>query len=168
MTDKAYAFEHGLSPVTAKLIELLRSGKVGDQLTDEQLQQDCGKDCRPGGPGYGSLTTAIRRVERDHSLVWRRVRGADMIACYDDVEKCGLVRSELAKVKRRSRKALLVANQVDREKLNGEDVSVFLANSAILGTITLMTAPNTIKKLSARKTEVTPDLPRLLAAFQKM
>ena len=34
MTEKAYAFEHGLSPVTAKLIELLRSGKVGDQLTN--------------------------------------------------------------------------------------------------------------------------------------
>ena len=59
-----YPFESGLSPVTSKLIDLLKKGQIGDILTDEEMTSHCGKDTRPNYKGYGNLQTAIKRVRK--------------------------------------------------------------------------------------------------------
>jgi len=38
-----YPFEHGLSPVTARLVNLLKDGEPDDIWTDEEMTEHCGK-----------------------------------------------------------------------------------------------------------------------------
>ena len=74
---------------TMDLIEALKGGQVGDELTDKELTRICGVSCRPGEKGYGYLETAKRRVRFDHGIVWERIRGANLIRCLNASEIIG-------------------------------------------------------------------------------
>ena len=82
---KATAVQQGMRLATAKLIEVLSAGKVGDVLTDEQLYTICERKTMPVGNGYVNLQSAIRHVLKNYGLVWRRVATAGCIKCLGEV-----------------------------------------------------------------------------------
>ncbi len=166
--QNVYAFEHGLSPATAKLVDLLKLGNVGDFLTDERMTGHCGRDTSVHGTGYGNLQTAIGRVERFHSLVWRRVTGAGSIKCLNDEEKAALGNSSIGKIKRESSRTDRVLSLVEMANLSEDGQKKYLVGCTQIRTIAMMSKPATSKKLLVRGVTKSPDLDKLLEAFEKI
>ena len=165
---QAYSFEHGLSPVTSKIVDLLKVGKQGDILTDEKMTEHCGRETKVIGNGYGNLQTAIGRTERFHGLVWRRISGEVWIKCLDDEEKSSTGKSGLGKISRESRRTKRVLSLVEIDHLLVEKRSGHLVSCVQIGTISLMSKPATTKKLLARGVTKSPELDNLLQSFEKI
>jgi hypothetical protein len=163
---EVYAFQPGLSPVTAKIIDRLKDGNVGDIVTDEELQACCGRDTRPNQNGYGNLATALKRLERIHGKVWLRVKGSDCLKCCDSIEIANTCDNDIQRVRRRTKRLNRRASLVDVESLKPDDAKRFMANCAISGTIGLLSQTSTAKKLMARNTDKPIELPKLLEAFK--
>jgi len=166
--ENVYPFEKGLSPVTAKLVDLLKAGKPDDVLTDEEMTEHCGRSTKVHGSGYGNLNTAIRRVERLHGLVWRRVPTAGCIRCLTDDGKASVVSSGIGSIHRKSRRTTRVGALTDISKMSEEKRNEFLVNMAVIGATKLMTKTATGKKLLARGITKAPDISKMLEAFKEM
>lgn len=162
----AYPFMHGICPATSKIIDKLKNGEVGDIVTDEELKDICGKDTKPHGNGYGNLGTALRILERKHDKVWLRVKGANCLKCCNSTEIADVCDNDIQRVRRRTNRTNNRIVLVDISQLSSDDAKRFMANSALSGTIELMSRRNTIKKLIARGTKTSIDLPKLLAVFK--
>ncbi len=166
--ENVYPFEHGLSPVTSKLVDLLKTGKQGDILTDERMTGHCGRETKVIGNGYGNLQTAIGRTERFHGIVWRRISGAGCIKCLNDEEKSSTGKNGIGKISRESRRTKRVLSLVEITNLPDEKRSGHLVCCAQIGTISLMSKPATTKKLLARGVTKSPELDKLLQSFEKI
>lgn len=164
---EVYSFQPTLSPTTAKLIDALRAVQ-GDTITDEELMAVCGKDTRSNRPGYGNLTTAIRRIRREDSIVWARVRGANALRRLDGNGIDNTLNASLKHIRKMGRTAVEKSGCVKASDLEGEELSSFLAKQAILGTMILMGRTQTIKQLAARKIDNAMLAPALLEAFKKI
>lgn len=166
LKQEVYPFLHGISPVTSKIVDRLKTGKIGDIVTDEELLNICGKDTKPHGDGYGNLGTALKILERKHGKVWMRVKGANCLKCCNSEEIADVCDSDIQRVRRRSKRANNRATLVDISILSNDDAKRFMANVAITGTIELLSKRDTAKKLMARETKTSIDLPKLLEAFK--
>ena len=163
---KTRVLQPGVSPITAKLIEALKDAEEGDEYTDEQLTDICGKSTDPmNGPGYGNLQTAIRQCIQHHGKYWYRVRTAGMIRCGNDVEKVTKVQVNVGKIRRQAKRTTQVSATVNLGNLGSEDKKDFLAHSAQVGTIALMAKNSTHKKLTTRSVSEPPDMTNMLAMF---
>jgi len=163
---EVYAFEQGLSPATAKLIDRLKTGKIDDVITDEELKSLCGKATRPNHQGHGNLATAIKRVERDSGLVWRRINGANAIKCLDAYGIASVVKSNVQRIRKRSKRTMSVGKLADISKLNDDEKKHLLVNLAQAGTICLITKSKTMTKLLERGITTPVDEGKLLEAFK--
>src|SRR5687768_8271292 len=76
----------GVGITAAKLIECLATLDTGDQRTDEQLAEVCGKPTSSGKEGYAALQTAIRYVRKHHGKVIERIWGANAVKCLNGGE----------------------------------------------------------------------------------
>jgi hypothetical protein len=153
------------SLATVKLTERLSNGTPGDVLTDEQLKETCGKDCRPNGQGYGSLATAIRRALTDKTLVWKRLAGQDAIKCLTAEEIDALSdssRKHIHRISRRSRRQIMAAAVNGDEELQ-KHLGVKLA---IMGSVEACSSSRLQKKLAVRDETQPLDANRLLEAFR--
>ena len=157
----------GYGPETAKLVEVLEQGQVGDILTDETLEAVCGRATSPSGNGYSNLQSAIRKVERDKGIVWQRERGAGCIRCLNDKEKAGCVGRDIKHIRKTAKRAAHRAAGVTLDNLEVEERKRMLVNAAQVGAIALVSETNTRKKLENRDITLTPDPKQLLAAFVK-
>lgn len=166
--SNVYPFEHGLSPATSKLVDLLKMGVAGQSRTDEDMTKYCGRDTRVGGKGYGNLQTAIRRVERFHHLVWRRVAGTGSIKCLNDEEKSSTGNSSINKIRRESSRSTRVLGLVDMANLPEDNQKEHLVRCVQIHTIAMMSKPATSKKLLVRGVTKSPALDLLLESFQKI
>jgi len=164
---KATAVRQGMRLATSKLIEVLSAGKVGDVLTDEQLYTICGRKTMPDGDGYGNLQSAIKHVETNYGLVWRRVKMTGSIKCYDDQEKYGVIRSMRRHVGKVSRRALVVGRSIQVEQLPEAERTEVLVQVAQLKAIEQFSRTEMTKRLVARKATAAPDMAKLLEAFTK-
>ena len=109
----------GLSIVTEKLLEVLKKGTPGDVMTDEQLETISGRDCRPGGDGYGNLSTAIKRAW--NVAAWDRSRGSGCIKCLNDVEKYNHCRNKHNQTRRMNKKTFSKITSVNTEAFSDND-----------------------------------------------
>lgn len=167
-TKDAYPFEHGLSPVTAKLVDLLQKGVPGDILTDEIMTQHCGRDTRVKGNGYNNLQTAISRVERFHRLVWRREATVGCIRCLTDHGMISVGNSNMDKIRRKTRRTKRVLALVDIETLTENEQKEFMAKYTQIGTVELMLKPQVTAKLLMKGVTDMPELSKLLQSFEKI
>jgi len=164
---EVYPFEHGMSPVTAKLIDKLKTGKVADILTDMELEEHCGRDTRVTGNGYGNLMTAIRHTTRRYDLVWARIKGENALRCLGSKAIAEGLESDIKRTGKRMKWANIRASLVKLDEL-GEDLSKrFIANKVITGTIKLLTKKTTLKKLMASSVSIV-DPRKLLESFKKI
>lgn len=154
-----------LTLATAKLIELLASGKPGDKLTDEEMTAHCERDTRPSvkgkpGAGYNNLCSAIRNVLRTKGLVWERIRGADAIECKKFPGKLSIAARNQRMINKRAKRSLAVLGTVKQAEVPDTERVQFNVKVAQLGVLAAMSSGNTTKKLEAR--EVTTIDPKKL------
>jgi hypothetical protein len=140
----------GHSIVTAKLIEMLETGKVGDVLTDEAMSAAVGVDCSVQGKGYPSLMSAIRWCIRNHSIHWQRIHGSHSIKCAASSETLTAVEGNIRQVKKRMGRTLKLSACVKVDDLPGEEKTKFLAMVAQVGTLAQFASGSTTKALVAR------------------
>jgi hypothetical protein len=161
---KRFRVPSGLGATSSKLIELLAAGKVGDVLTDEALTEACGADTRPNGKGYGALGTAIRYVVRNHQLVWRRVKRADALKCYNASEILTIGEANRQHIGKTARRTVNVMACAKLDELSDADKTRAVAMLAQHGALAAMAGGDVTKKLAARKTgEI--DMKKLLTAM---
>jgi hypothetical protein len=154
---------------TQLLIELLKGGKIGDVFTDAQLKACCERNTAPGGDGYGYLMSAIRYVEREHGIVWKRVTGAGQIQCLGPAEVATVADSVRKSTYRRSKRAVRQIGAV-YDRADNETRSELNRQMAVQGNILTMASPQMQKRLKEKDTISTPhkpDLGRLLEAMVK-
>jgi hypothetical protein len=164
---KATAVQQGMRLATAKLIEALKDGKVGDVLTDEEMFAICERKTMPGGNGYVNLQSAIRHVEKNYGLVWRRVATAGCIKCLDGVERCGVLASNRRHIGKVSRRALVVGRSIQVDELPESERTEALVQVAQLQAVEHFSRTETTKRLVARKATAAPDMAKLLEVFAK-
>lgn len=164
---KATAIMGEMSPESARLVEVLKDGIVGDVLTDERLTKICGKSTASGGSGYGNLQTAIKWVQNHKNLVWRRVRGGACIKCLGSSEIAGFVEKEIDNIRHKTKRTLSVSSKIKIDDIAESERSKVLANIAQLGTIHIFAKNDTTTKLIARNVTAALSSERLLGAFEK-
>ena len=148
------------------LLKRLMEGKVGDTITDEELQRVCGDETFPGGKAYGALLKAIKWCIEKKRLYWEREHGANAIVCRDNEKKLHRVERERKGIQRRSKRALSVAETVELDKLAESERPMFSATVAQLGTLVVFAGKDTTKKLTARAVSEPLDMQKLLGAMQ--
>ncbi|MHC4687684.1 MAG: hypothetical protein ACYTEW_25765 [Planctomycetota bacterium] len=161
------AVPHGLSSVTVRLIERMKSGKPGDFASDEDLSSIAGKSTAVTGDGYSNLRTAQKRVSQDYGVEWERERGAAGLRCCTSADIAADTHKNVRRVRRFTRRALQKANNADLQILDDVEKQRLLTNAAQLGAMAVMAETNTEKKLLARQVNSTPDAAKLLEAFAK-
>ncbi len=152
----------GHSLTTAKLIEILEKGAVGDVLTDEKLSGMAGKDCSVKGKGYPSLMSAIRWCISQHAIHWQRIAGSHAIKCVTSVETVEAVESNIHQVKRRMHRTLKLSRCVKLPELKTEDRTKFLAMVAQAGTIEQFAGGAATKALASRNVKDAIDFGKTL------
>lgn len=157
----------GMSLATIKLIDLLKSGAT--TLTDAQLTEACGKDTRPGGNGYGSLSSAIRHCRKNHNVVWERVRMGGAIKRLDSIEAVQSVDRDRKHVNRKSKVAiqkLHVAAMSAGDDATKTDIN---RRAAQMGAIAALASTSALKRMecSGNGLAEKPDMHKLLEAMKK-
>ena len=160
-----YPHINGMSPVTAKLVELLRNPETPGTLTDEMLYDACGRICGVGGEGYPNLMTAIRHVARNNHINWRREFGAGAIIRLDAKQSVDAADGDRRHIKRTATKAVVTLANAKIETLPQPEQVTARAMLAQMGALTQFAASNTTKQLEARQAKETPNMRALLAAF---
>jgi hypothetical protein len=141
---------HGCGVHTSKAIELLKTGKPGDTLTDEQVSAHVGKNCGVGKAGYGNLVTAMNRVLKDHGVLWVRVRGARALKCCKWDEKHESAGGDMKRAYRAAKKGARKVAAILLDDVPAEKRSEILALGAQLGTIAQFSRGSSTKALEAR------------------
>ena len=107
-----------LSIVTSRLINRLKDGKIGDMITDEELSKVAGVEITSTSKNAANLRSAIRNVQREYRLVWKRQFRAGYIKCCDALEvtnHCGKSIEQVARKSRYTVKTLLCADATKLE-----------------------------------------------------
>jgi hypothetical protein len=140
----------GMSLTTARLIERLRQGQVGDTVSDEELTELCGRNTRPDGDGYNNLLSAIRYVTRNHGVVWERQVGENYLKALDSTERLSLVERRRKHVHRTSRRAGLELPSPNADDLTYEQRSEVLVKDAMLRCMIVGSSAKLQQRLSER------------------
>lgn len=122
----------GVSITTAKLIERLQEGDVGDTVTDDELTEYCGRDTRPNGDGYSNLLSAIRYVTHHHDIVWDRQVGEGYLKALNSSERLSLTERRRKHIHGTSRRAGLELPSPTADDLTDEERSAVLVKDAQL------------------------------------
>jgi hypothetical protein len=151
---------------TAKLVELLKDGEVGDVKTDEEMEVVCGKRTGVGENGYGYLQTALRVVLRDYGRLWKRTPGAGCIKCLTVQEGLEWSASRLRSACRASKRSVQGLQAMGQHASVDEMVHVN-AMLAQHGTLAVLASSSQTKKLVSRKMSESVDPKKLLTALQE-
>jgi hypothetical protein len=154
--------------VTRKLIDLL-STTDKKTLTDEELSAAAGRNIRDNGRGggAGSMSTALRYLEKNHQRVWERVRGAGAIRLNDDKDTAACADSGLSSIRRKARRTVTRLTTIHLDRLDPKLKSTVLAHSAQLGFIATAGSSATTKRLEARSVTPQTDMGKLLEAMAR-
>lgn len=92
-------------PITSALINALKDGKPGDELTEEQLKDACGFPVNIGSHHYGKLLSAIRYCINNHGRVWERQYNQHKIRCMNGEEVVVNSSRDTTAIRRRANRA---------------------------------------------------------------
>lgn len=151
---------------TALLIGRLKTGKVGDVITAEELEAVAGVKVFAGDRGYGYLQSAKRYVTDRHGITWYWVTGAACLKCANIDEKIARThknRQSLAKQMRRR------VRELSTEKIDGlspDKAKEYLSTVAVAGTLAMVASNSAQKKLAARNVTKEIPLQKLLEAWK--
>lgn len=163
---KSWPHLQGFAPQTAKIVDSISKGRVGEVLTDEQLGKIAGEDCGDLG-GRRHVYSAIKYVERVHGVVWRRMRDAGAIKCLDSDERVEVAHVYRQHISRSSKRAVRVISTVQIEDVKAERKPEVLALAAQLGALATFASTAAHKRLASHNVSSHPDLKGLLAPFEK-
>jgi hypothetical protein len=131
----------GMSPITAKLIECLKSGVPGDTINEAEFAIETRTELGTKGKNYSNLMAAIVYCEREYGVVWQRIRKTDIIKCLEAGERVGVGRRNLQSIRRKARRTIKVVASADMSKLNDAERSEAYAQIAQLGAIRTFSDP---------------------------
>lgn len=156
----------GLMLFTSQLVAAMKTGKSTDVLTDEQLTEISGKNCRPGGDGYGYLQSAIRICERDYGVVWQRVRGADCIKCQTAEGVVEMSKAGIKSTYKRMRRSVRQLGTVSVGELSDDSRQAYYTQLCHAGTLANCASSSFRKKLAQRNISVPIEPLKLLEAMK--
>lgn len=125
----------GFTAATLKLIERLKDGKIGDELTDTQLASVAGEVVKVGSKGYCHLLSAIRYTTRNHRVLWQRVPKAGAIRCLNSVETIAAGESHYRRAGREAKRGITKLKTLQLDQLQNGERTTFLTTMAQLGVI---------------------------------
>jgi hypothetical protein len=117
----------GLGPMTSRLVHVLSVGVDNEELTDDDLEviADCPMTTTlPMGSGkmtnprYGCFLAAVKFVEKEYGLVWRRVPRAGVVKCCDASGKVRVLTKAREKRYRDSKRSVIIGHSVDTSALS--------------------------------------------------
>lgn len=146
---------------TAKVIERLRYGKVGDSVTDSELATITGQNDR--NKLLQTVNRAILAVARDHRRTWVRLRSQNKIQCANVGQIIDMNGSVLRSIRRRTKRALVKCNNADLASASNADRSALLMSAAQLGAIGQAAMPKALA--SGGKVNDTMDMRAMLASL---
>jgi len=158
MTQITEAFRSGMSLFTSRAVDILKAGKEGDSIDRDQMGKHIGRLCEPGDKGYANVLSAIRKVEREHGIVWRWDRTAMAWRCLNDTQKVSETSNGIAKSRRVAHRALRVASGVNTSKLTQDELKQHSRNVALAGIMEMAGRGDTQKKLADVSEVKLPDL----------
>ena len=137
MTIEIQEFQQikGMSPVTAQLIQLLKDGKPGDTKADNEFPATLQIGVK--GKHYPNLLTAIRYLEREHGVVWQRVRKAKILKCLDAQERIGVGAQNIKHIRKTATRTVRVIASADFSTLTDSERTKANTQLAQLGAIKL-------------------------------
>lgn len=157
---------------TVLLINRLKEGRPGDELTDEELEKICGQSTRPGtrttpaGPSYGHLKTAIKRCIASHGITWDRVNGEHLIRCLGSVGVMEKAKGAIKSVQRKSRATTMMMGMTQLNGMDETKRAEFSAVAALVGSVALFTTPQARKRLQDKGVQKPLDMAKMLEAMQ--
>lgn len=146
---------------TRLLIQAMKDGKPGDMLTDEQLEQICREDCRPGKPGYPHLEKA-KKYLTDNGVVWERIRGAMCIKCLEPSEVNEGANTARRHILRKSKSAVKKLGSRNMDGATMEEKQRQLTHMGQFGALRLFSESSTTRQIEAREINEPPDMKKLL------
>jgi hypothetical protein len=155
-----------MSPTTSILIEMLRTGKVGDIITDETMTEKCKKDTSTNGKGNANLSSAIRHCEKTHGVVWRRQSGCGYIKCLNASERVDVARSASSSIARKSRRTVRVLDTINVADLADGQKTEYLSLSAQHRILAVMATERASKAIGDAGINNNVQLPKLLEALK--
>lgn len=162
---KQIIIPRGCSPYTARLIELLKDGKPGDEISDEELTQYCGKATHVHGDGYSYLQTATDYCATVYGIRWQRIYGQHRLRCLTPSGLVGSVGSQLSGIGRRAKRAAIDISIAAEGELSEEEKPRIRLLAAQVGALAMMTSSRMRKRLEKLPTPKEPDMKLLVASF---
>jgi len=162
---KSFERIFSFGPESSLLIQRMKGGKPGDLLSDEELQKVSGRDCSPGGSGYGCLQTAIRHCERE-GVVWLRIPGSKQVKCLEPGEVLSCGTQTLRHINKQSKRATLRLGSMDDEALSADERRRRNALITQAGALAFFTRTSTVKLIEKRSVTATVDPSRMLEIFK--
>lgn len=171
MADTIQKVPHipGFAHATIKLIDLLKDGKPGDELTYEALAVVAMKPVRPNTRGYPNLHSAIRHVEKE-GVIWEAVAKEGKIRCLDPDGILNSNERSRAMIRRRARRQTVKLAAIDLNELPQERQGEVVARIALGNMIATACSNNAVKRLEKegfRQAPALTDLVKALAANAK-
>lgn len=159
--------QHGnlRSATTLELVELLKDGKPGDIINDDEVVRLIGKGIAVGESAYQPFHTANRYVVEHFKVFWKRVPGKRCIKCYEAAEMLGETKAGLKSIRRKARRTATLSASIDRSKLSPEESKEALSLTAQLGCVAAFATSNVTKKLDVADTPIVPDVNAIAKLF---
>ncbi|RWK61829.1 MAG: hypothetical protein EOR85_12820 [Mesorhizobium sp.] len=137
------------------LMQVLQKAAIGDTVTYERLTAAIS---RPVAGGYGPLVTALRRLLRDHDMVFAVVHKVGLKRL-NDSEIVAEGASAADSIRRKAARSIERQNKADFSKLNREEQARFSAQTAIMATVAMMTRQTSISRIENRVASGIKQLP---------
>lgn len=151
---------------TQQLINKLKDGKPGDQLTDEELTKLISMNVAPGEKGYGRLESAMRYVLNHHGLNWMRIRGARLIRCLDSQGTLGDITARNDRQRHIARRTIKKAATIDHSTLTKEESDKASAMAVQAMMIEKVSDRKTTTFLETRHISEAPKIEQVLSIFK--
>lgn len=120
--EQKHTFGGMCCKTTLAAVELLRNGKIGDELTRKQIEEEIGRPCGPqDGKGYANLLSAVKIVERDYKVVWAWVAAKQSWCYLSNDQRLDKAQKTRRVAQRRNKSALVTLAAVDTASLNKDD-----------------------------------------------
>ena len=155
----------GLGLKSSALVHRLKDGKIGDEVTDEELTEIIRLDTAPGGKGYPYLQSALRHLEQSANKVWRRTKKEGRIRRMSDSECVDVTEGYLKHIARTARRARAVSSAIDYGVLSNEDRIRANKSVAITGVLLVATSAKVRADLLRASPEV--DTKQLIGRIQE-
>lgn len=147
---------------TMKLIDRLKGGKPGDEVSDTELEALIGEPVRAHTHGYGYGRSAIGYVRACHCVEWERIRGAKMLRCLSAPETVLSAQRHVPKIHRAARAAAAKLRNVDLEQLDAGMRAKAIELAAQVGTLAQFARADGMREIIASGVRKLPGLSDML------